>query len=444
MTPGFVFKLRPNGPWRIGPNDGDRQRAELVYHSDALYSAITGAMRDFGLLDAWLDATARAGDGSAVRFSSCFPWIGKTRLAPPPKHIWPAMFSTKLRWKGARYIPLALVADLLAGKAPEDSRWMVDGPSGCLLPAGSPAGPFRMAVRSSASVDRFLGGVAVHSAACVEFAPNAGLWGAVSFADREAAEKWSGPVKGVIRLLCDSGFGGGRSRGWGKSDSPEFRDGFLPGLILRPAETAATAERATATELSGAAESAAAIEPMGAVESGTAAQPEPAGEPAVAIEPAATEPMGAVESGTAAEPAMAPALAGAPESATATEPSDAVDFGTVAESVAAVEFAPETRAGNARGETVHWLLSLFTPGAADGVDWRQGSYSLVTRAGRVESSVRSGDEKKRLNMVEEGSVLVAPGRLLGAAVDVAPDGFPHPVYRFGCALSIPVPRRVTP
>ncbi len=369
MTPGFVFKLRPTGPWRIGPDDGDRRKADLVYHSDALYSAVTGAMLEFGLLDAWLDATARASDGSAVRFSSCFPWIGRTKLVSPPKHIWPAVPSPKMRWKGARYIPLALVADLLAGKTPDDNRWAVDGPGGCLLPAGSPSNPFRLDVRSSAAVDRLGAGVAGHSAACVEFSANAGLWGAVAFAGPDAADAWSGPVKGAIRLWADSGFGGGRSRGWGRSESPEFRDGFLPGLILRSSEA-------------------------------SPAPPEDA-----MVEP---QPGSASEENLPQESEQ--------------------DF--------------PTQGDVSRAETVHWLLSLFTPGAADEVDWGRGSYTVVTRAGRVESRVRSGDEKRLLNMVEEGSVLVARERLQGAAVDVAPGGFPHPVYRFGCALSIRVPGQV--
>jgi hypothetical protein len=42
-------------------------------------------------------------------------------------------------------------------------------------------------------------------------------------------------------------------------------------------------------------------------------------------------------------------------------------------------------------------------------------------------------------MVEEGSVIVSPQQPLGSAADVAPEGFPHPVYRSGFALSIALP-----
>jgi hypothetical protein len=58
--------------------------------------------------------------------------------------------------------------------------------------------------------------------------------------------------------------------------------------------------------------------------------------------------------------------------------------------------------------------------------------------------VRSGDVKKTLNMVGEGSVLVAEHPVRGAAADVAPDGFAHPVYRSGFALAIPVPGQAIP
>ena len=45
-------------------------------------------------------------------------------------------------------------------------------------------------------------------------------------------------------------------------------------------------------------------------------------------------------------------------------------------------------------------------------------------------------------MVAEGSVLVSSQAPVGSAPDVAPDGFPHPVYRAGFALAIPIPARV--
>jgi hypothetical protein len=57
----------------------------------------------------------------------------------------------------------------------------------------------------------------------------------------------------------------------------------------------------------------------------------------------------------------------------------------------------------------------------------------------VESPAGSGALKKQVQMVSEGSVLYAGGPLLGAAPDVAPDGFVHPVFRAGFALAIPLP-----
>ena len=93
----------------------------------------------------------------------------------------------------------------------------------------------------------------------------------------------------------------------------------------------------------------------------------------------------------------------------------------------------------APGLTAHWLLSLFSPAAADAVEWTRGSYTLLERGGRVDSPAGSGALKKQLQMVSEGSVLYAPAAPQGAAPDVAPDGFAHPVFRAGFALSIPLP-----
>ncbi|MGA3099806.1 MAG: hypothetical protein ABSF25_25410, partial [Bryobacteraceae bacterium] len=74
MHPGLVVKLRPSGPWRIGPDSGARNRVDVVYHSDSLYSAVTSAMARLGSIEEWLDATGRAPE-PVVCFSSCFPLL---------------------------------------------------------------------------------------------------------------------------------------------------------------------------------------------------------------------------------------------------------------------------------------------------------------------------------------------------------------------------------
>jgi len=76
------------------------------------------------------------------------------------------------------------------------------------------------------------------------------------------------------------------------------------------------------------------------------------------------------------------------------------------------------------------------------VDWRRGNYTLLSRGGRVDSPAGSGELKKQVHMVAEGSVLYAASAPRGAAADVAPDGFAHPVFRAGFAVSIPLPEVV--
>lgn len=353
MPAGLIVRLRPTGPWRFGPDSGARDRVERLCHSDTLYSAVTSAMLRLGSLEEWLDATARAAE-PAVRLSSCFPALGNLLFVPPPANLWPPPASGKVRWKGARFVPVEVVESMLGEHPLEEERWAVDGVSECLIPVGE-RGPFRIALRHYAAVDRLTPGfIEPHSTTCLEFTLDGGMWAAVSFADEEARERWIEPVKSAFRLLADSGLGGERSQGWGRSDTPEFKEGELPGLLIQPRPAAVRAEPAEA------------------------------------------------------DPSQPP------------EP---------------VRHVPPP-------ETAYWLLSLFSPAEGDPVDWSRGSYSLVAREGRIESAARSGDLKKPVRMVKEGSVLLAASAPRGAAPDVAPDGFPHPVYRAGFSFSIPIPWKV--
>jgi hypothetical protein len=66
----------------------------------------------------------------------------------------------------------------------------------------------------------------------------------------------------------------------------------------------------------------------------------------------------------------------------------------------------------------------------------------VSRRGRIESAARWGELKDASLMIAEGSVLLTnDGELRGVARDVAPPGFPHPVYRAGFAVAVPIPWR---
>jgi CRISPR type III-A-associated RAMP protein Csm4 len=332
-TTSFVVRFRPRGPWRFGPDTGARDRVDFIFHSDAVFSAVCAAMSQLGTGAEWLDATARAESSTAVRFSSFYPFQGRSLMVVPPRSIWPPQEVTKVRCKGARFVPLSVVESLLSGKAMDENRWAVDGESECLIPHDPGRGPFRVGLRSSAGVDRLeTGKVEPHSTACLEFARDAGLWTIVQFADPAAAAKWEAPVRSAFLLLADSGFGGERSRGWGRSETPEWETWRPPA----PQET---------------------------------------------------------------------------------------------------DESPSERA--------HWLLSLYLPSSADQVDWKRGSYSTLTRSGRVESSAAWGAIKQPTTMIAEGSVLLAgASELRGEARDAAPAGFPHPVYRAGFAVTVPIPWRV--
>jgi CRISPR type III-A-associated RAMP protein Csm4 len=433
MNPGLFIKLRPSGPWRIGPDSGARNRVDVVYHSDSLYSAVTSAMARMGLLTEWLDATARA-TPSAVCFSSCFPFLDEIGFVVPPRTLWPpsspALMSAAVRWKSARFVPLGVVQAMLSGQALNKNHWSVDGASGCLVPVGR-TGPFRTSVRWSAAVDRLSGASERHATACIEFRPGAGLWAIVSFANEAARDRWQDGVKAAFRLLADTGFGGERSRGWGRADLPEFIEGTLPDMIVgapAPAEAEPVAEAAVIEPR---------VEPLEASSPAPPVEePPPPGPPEEdPEEPEEPAPVPPFEEGM--EAAVADPAPPAPEPMPEPEqeppipspvPPDPEPIETVAEA------APIPA-----GLHAHWLLSLFSPAPEDRVDWARGNYTVLARGGRVDSPAGSGELKKQVRMVAEGSVVYAGSALSGAASDVAPDGFAHPVFRAGFAVAIPLP-----
>jgi len=341
MHPALLIRLRPLTPWRIGPDHGTMDQTAAVLHSDALYSAVCLACEQLGWLEEWLNATANPYATPAVRFSSCFPWQRGVHFVPPPQGLWPPAETSgapaKLRWKGANLVPVSVVASLLRGETLDDKAWLVDAHSGCLLPAGGkfPTGPFRRMRRTAAAVDRVTGGVtAPWSAACLQFAPGAGLWCAAEFATATAYAIWGPKLQSVFRLLTDSGLGGLRSRGFGRSRAPEFQAGILQEMLL-PDAPAASAVNAT--------------------------------------------------------------------------------------------------------HRSWWMLSLFSPGVTDEIDWAGGNYSLVERSGRSASHASAGQLKKTTRLVVEGSRLVSRGALTGSIRDVAPDGAPHPFWRAGFAVALELP-----
>ena len=440
MNPGLLIKLRPAGPWRIGPDSGARNQVDAIYHSDTLYAAVTSAMLRLGRLQDWLGATAANGTPTLC-FSSCFPFLAEIAFVVPPRTIWPpsspALLSARVRWKSARFVPLGIVHGLLAGQPLDEDLWAVDGPSGCLVPAGR-SGPFRLGLRFNAAVDRLTGTAERHSVACLEFRSGAGLWTVGRFADQEARDRWLDPLKTAFRLLADSGFGGERSLGWGRSEMPEFIEGTFPEMILAPqaasvpSPAVGLALRAAAVDEVQAPEVAQAFPPAN-IEEGQAPELGPALAPAEGEQPTAQESSPTDEALPSADAAE---LRGDPDVGRALPPANVEQSQALPPIPDPI--VPEPVPGSGP-PAPHWLLSLFTPASTDAIDWTRGNYTVLIRSGRVEAPTRSGDLKRYLQMVAEGSVLYAASDPRGSAPDVAPEGFAHPVFRAGFAVSILLP-----
>ena len=352
MQSVLLVRLRPLGAWRYGPGDGGHDRVDQLYRSDRLFSAVTLAMRQLGWHDEWLDATVGTAH-PALAFSSLFPYQGETLFAIPPTTLWPPpaglvtapspIFLSKIRWNAARFVPLSVIDSLLSGQSILADQWIPDVESGCLLRRDRPSSsPLRVVVRDSAAVDRLhRSSHNVSTLACVEFEQGSGLWTVVRFRDEGAHSAWTERLKSAFRLLADSGFGGGRTKGWGQTQPPEFQTGAWPALLLPK---------------------------VGRLQ----------------------------RNGNHAE---------------------------------------DSESTNA----LYWLLSLYSPARSDQVDWSGGDYRPIVRSGRIESPAATGSLKKTVRMIAEGYVLSAATEPVGAAVDVAPDGLSHPVYRSGIALALRLP-----
>jgi CRISPR/Cas system CSM-associated protein Csm4 (group 5 of RAMP superfamily) len=90
-----------------------------------------------------------------------------------------------------------------------------------------------------------------------------------------------------------------------------------------------------------------------------------------------------------------------------------------------------------------WLLSLFCPGPSDALEWEAGAYRVIERGGRVEGPRASGEMKRHVRMVAEGGVVRSERSPRGKAPDVRPDGFPHPVLRYGHPVAVEIPEEVS-
>lgn len=338
MAPALLIRLRPTTPWRIGPDSGSRDQAGTILHSDAVYSAVTQTLKQIGLLEEWLNATALPHAEPAVRFSSAFPFQRDHLFVPPPEGLLPSAAASAgpggaLPWNRVQFMPAMAVQSLLQGGTLEEQDWVVDPHSGCLLPSVSRAatGPFRTLRRSFFAVDRATQGQGfTWGASCLQFAPGSGLWLAVQFSNPQTYAIWAGRIEAAFRLLADNGVGGLRSLGFGRFKAPEFQAGQLADLLLP-------------------------------------------------------------------------------------------------------EYQPPT------SSQAWWLLSVFSPGPADQVQWGAGRYSIVTRGGRDSS----GRSKLNSRVVREGSVLLSTNSPQGCIQDVSSGSDGVPSLRATYAVALPIHWQVT-
>ncbi len=134
MSSAVLVRLRPTGPWRIGPDSGDRDRVDRVYHSDALYSAVCGAMFRLGEGGAWLDATARASSSASCALEFLFPVSCVDSVRGPSAKCVAASSVVENSLEGRAFCAFERGGNAACGQASERRCLRIDGPSECLLP----------------------------------------------------------------------------------------------------------------------------------------------------------------------------------------------------------------------------------------------------------------------------------------------------------------------
>jgi CRISPR-associated protein Csm4 len=88
----------------------------------------------------------------------------------------------------------------------------------------------------------------------------------------------------------------------------------------------------------------------------------------------------------------------------------------------------------------HLLMSLYHPARDEvgGGILKGARYELIVRRGWIFSPDDASQRRRSVRMLAEGALL--PWAPTGDMLNAAPLGFPHPVYRSGIALTLPVRR----
>ena len=130
MNPALVVKLRPTGPWRIGPDSGARNRVDVdLPQRFALFRGHRGhgAAGHAGRM-AGRDRAQRRGARRVLQL--LLSVSGRHRLRGSAAHHLAARprraAAPRVRWKSARFVPLGVVAALL-GRAGAGRRPLVRG-----------------------------------------------------------------------------------------------------------------------------------------------------------------------------------------------------------------------------------------------------------------------------------------------------------------------------
>ncbi len=204
----YLYKLKFLSPLHISSDPLSLGKAEVVIHSDTLFSAIANS---FAML---FDLGDEFFSSPPFLISSAFPYYKETLFFPKPfgLRIDPSLFEKfRKKVKKAKFVSSGIFEKYLKGEgiSPSEESFSGDGFMS-EEPIKEPVYVYYERPRST--VPRVSGYTEIFYSTSVEFGENAGLYFFAEF----RAEQMKRQFDSALYLLGDTGIGGERSTGYGR------------------------------------------------------------------------------------------------------------------------------------------------------------------------------------------------------------------------------------
>ncbi len=211
----YLYKLKFLSPLHISSDPLSLGKAEVVLHSDTLFSAIANA---FALL---FDVKDEFFFSPPFLISSAFPYYNKTLFLPKPFCPFRSPQNEEFRKeiKKSGFISMEIFRKFAGGEEINLSKENFAS-GGFITETPIKYMVYKSSERPRSTVSRVYGNTEIFYSTSVEFGENSGLYFFVKFPDEQVKKEFDS----ALYLLGDTGIGGERSAGYGRFEfaSNEF------------------------------------------------------------------------------------------------------------------------------------------------------------------------------------------------------------------------------